>query len=259
MVTRDTSLPEVVILEEGESARPLAITLDALLQWISPIAVRGNPEDEFAGVFSQALKYMLLPQENFFDLGDFLMFAQMEWSCKELPADDIEACIRYIKTNAPGLDVSNPLDREKIAHEVTKFFADPGRKYKGELQKLEIKIGSVHGQLKGKDNKIQMMERQLLKKSAFLRLIGVFLFFVGGEAAVVYLAWKNAAGTTLFQKVINSWPLLGIVGAISLCLSYFILGKERIHALGWSFSKLLKMEQNSIDTPPEGERKQTAV
>jgi hypothetical protein len=256
VVTRDTSLPEVVILEEGESARPLAITLDALLQWISPIAVQGNPEDEFAGVFSQALKYMLLPQENFFDLGDFRMFAQMEWSCKELPADDIEACIRYIKTNAPGLDVSNPCDREKIAHVMTKFFADPGRKFKQEQQRLEKEIGLEQQKVELKNGEIQTLERDVLRASGRFRLFIVFLFSAVCETTILYLAGKHAEGTNFFQKMLNSWPFLsGIPVVIFVLLSLLIVGKKRLLALGWPFSKLFQVDQHQGDVLPANNSK----
>jgi hypothetical protein len=49
------------------------------------------------------IKYRLLPQERIFNLEDFLIFHEMHMSCKELPAEDVEECIRYIKVNAPML------------------------------------------------------------------------------------------------------------------------------------------------------------
>ena len=70
----------------------------------------------------------LLPQNIFFDTRDFLVFGEMEWSTKELPADDVEDCIRSLKSAHPNLDPTDPADREKISREIAKFFADPGKK-----------------------------------------------------------------------------------------------------------------------------------
>lgn len=256
LVTLDTSLPGILPPAGDAPVRSLAITLDALLQWISPIAMYEYP-DEVAAIFSEAIKYQLLPQERFFDLSDFLVFAEMEWSCKELPAEDVEECIRYLKTNAPDLDPSDPADREKLAYQMSKFFADPGRKHKQEVQRLEAERAEREDEYKRKieerDKRIERLERErveqeqkkrkeTLKKSARIRMGFVILLFLLYEVAAVYLAWQYGEGTTLFQKVINSWPLLVLGCAISVGLFWFILGKERIRALGWAFTKLLKDE-----------------
>jgi hypothetical protein len=257
LVTLDNSLPSLLLQEEGTPVRPLAITLDALLQWISPMAIRDDAEDEAAAIFSEAVKYQLLPQESFFDLRDFLVFAEMEWSCKELPAEDVEECIRYLKTSVPGLDPSSPADREKLAHEISKFFADPGRKYKQEVQRLEAEMAEREDEYKCKleerDKRIEKLERErveqeekkrkeALKRSARIRMSAVVLLFLAIEAVAVYFAWQYGEGTNFFQKVKNLWELPTIAFAVSVVLSWFILGRERIRALGWPFTKLLKDE-----------------
>lgn len=261
LVTLDTFLPSFLPQAGDAPVRPLAITLDALLQWISPIAMYEDA-DEVAAIFSEAVKYQLLPQESFFDLRDFLVFAEMEWSCKELPAEDVEECIRYLRINAPNLDPSNPGDRERLAREISKFFADPGRKYRQEVQRLEAEISrideghkrkleEVMEAIRERDNRIEKLERErtereererkkALKKSARIRMGIVILLFLLYEAAVVRLAWQYGEGTTLFQKVINSWPFLGLGCAMGVALFWFILGKERIRILGWPFTRLLK-------------------
>lgn len=256
LVTLDTSLPSFLPQAGDAQVRALAITLDALLQWISPI-VMYEDADEVAAIFSEAVKYQLLPQESFFDLRDFLVFAEMEWSCKELPAEDVEECIRYLRINAPNLNPSDPADREKLAHQMSKFFADPSRKYKQEVQRLEAERAEREDEYKRKleerDKRIERLNRErveqeqkkrkeALKKSARIRMGFVILLFLLYEAAAVYLAWQYGEGTTLFQKVINSWPFLVLGCAISVGLFRFILGKERIRALGWAFTKLLKDE-----------------
>jgi hypothetical protein len=262
LITLDTSLPGFLPQHVAAPTRPLAITLDALLQWISPVAIHDDIEDEVAAIFSEAVKYQLLPQESFFDLRDFLVFAEMEWSCKELPAEDVEQCIRYLKTNAPNLDPSLPADREKIAREISKFFADPGRKYKQEIQRLEAELSRIEQEhkrnieettqvIKERDGKIEDLKTQQieqekriehisLKQSAQFRMSIVILLFLVYELTVVYLAWQYGQGLNLFQKVLNSWPFLSLGCAIGISLFWFILGRVRIRILGWPFTKWLK-------------------
>lgn len=262
LITLDTSLPGFLPQTVTAPARPLAITLDALLQWISPLAIHEDIEDEVAFIFSEAVKYQLLPQESFFDLKDFLVFAEMEWVCKELPAEDVEQCICYLKVNAPNLDPSVPADREKMAREISRFFADPRRKYKQDLQRLEGEISRIEQDhkrkleevvksVKERDEKIEELEKrriaqeertkhEILKKSAqFRTILVVFLFFVY-ELIVAYFSWRYGQGQNLFQKVLNSWPFLSLGCLIAIGLFWFVLGKERIRSLGWPFTKLLK-------------------
>lgn len=263
LVTLDTSLPNLSPQLGNGQEKPMSITLDALLQWISPIAIQEDIEDQFAVIFSEALKYHLLPIENFFDLRDFLVFAEMEWSCKELPAQDVKECIRYLKTNAPNLDPLNPVDREKMAHEINKFFADPSRKYKQEVQRLETRIETLDKQykqiiqvleseLRESDEKKKEFEKELLnekegkvkealRKSAKNRVVVVVLLFIALEIVAFYLSWTYGKGENLIQKVLSSWILICLPLGITVITSYFYLGKKRIKTLGWSFIKLLKM------------------
>jgi hypothetical protein len=126
--------------KESNDRRPLAMTLDALLQWISPVAASEDLEGDLRDIFSEALKYQLLPHDTFLDLKDFLVFANMEWSCKELPAEDVEGCVQYIKTEAAHLDPSKAANREKLSRELARFFVDPARKYHDEVSRLVDKL-----------------------------------------------------------------------------------------------------------------------
>lgn len=265
LATLDTSLPGFSPQGEGEPGRPLAITLDALLQWISPMVIyEAADEYEVAAIFSKAVKDQLLPRETYFDLSDFLVFAEMEWSCKELPSEDVEECIRYVKTKAPGLDPSEAADREKIAREISKFFTDPSRKYKEELQRLEsmLEASRVESgrqreesqkEVTTRNEEIEKLTKNLasleekgrkkdLKQSAFLRTIVVALLFLIYEAATLYLVWKYGEGVNFLQKLAKSWVIVATGGIVGPALFWFILGRERIHALGWPFTKFAKIE-----------------
>ena len=259
LVTLDTSLPNYLPKQVKSPGQQLAITLDALLQWISPIVIyENNDEDEVAAIFSEVVKYQILPQEKLFDLRDFLIFSEMEWETKELPAEDVEECIRYIKNNAPDLDPSEASDREKITGEISKFFADPGRKYKQNVEKLETKIKEIteeksleveklQKKMDKQDEIIEKLEKGIrkdkLKRSAWGRLLIAIILFLGIEGAILWSTSKYGEGPNFFQKIIKSWPFIGGGGLIGLALFWFLLGKERIQALGWPFTKLFKTEE----------------
>lgn len=139
LVTLDTSLPTFVPDDGGRDATPLAITLDALLQWISPMACREGFDEDLSDIFSAALRQQILPHENYLTLQDFLVFAELDCSCRDLPAEDVEECIRCLGSHT-HVDLSDPSNREALAHEIATFFADPGRKYKGALEQLETQL-----------------------------------------------------------------------------------------------------------------------
>lgn len=160
LVTLDTTLPTIVVKNDKETRRPPALTLDALLQWLSPLGYTSDNEAEFAAIFSEAISYQLL-SSNFFDIRDFHMFAKMDWSCRQLPAKDVEDCIRYIRANASDLDPSNPGDREKLARELGKFFADPSREYHREVQRLEAELAEMRKEVGDRDNTIQQLTEKI--------------------------------------------------------------------------------------------------
>jgi predicted nucleic acid-binding protein len=274
-VTLDTSLPGFPLFGTGNGKDPIAITIDALIQWICPVAVQDATEEDFAAIFSEAIKYQVLPQEKIFELRDFLIFAEMQMACKELPPADVENCIQYIKKTAPDLDPFSPADREKLGYEISKFFADPSRQYKKELQRLEAesherkkeyegKYRSALGQLEKvkaesgelleqRDIKIAELEKKIsereeadrirvLKSSAKARLAAVISIFAGLELLLSYLVNKYAQGTNFLQKAQSCWGFFSLPVIVAIVLGWFIIGKERVVTLGRPFTKIFKAE-----------------
>jgi hypothetical protein len=273
LITMDTTLPGSV--PQNTSSESFAITLDALLQWISPIAVPESEENSFAATFAKMIRYRLLPQEKIFNLEDFLIFNEIHMSCKELPAKDVENCIRYIKVNAPMLDPSDSADREKLAYEVSKFFTDPGRKYKQDLARLEseniktkqeyekkidealksnVELKKQHErEIEELNKKIEELnkkrledeertKKESLKRSAWRRLIILITFvFSPLEGLVIFLANWYGAGQNFLQKVLSFWPYLVVGIAVTTLIGGFIIGKERLKSLGWPFTKIFKV------------------
>jgi hypothetical protein len=261
IVTLDHSLPNF-LSPSKQGDVPLAIRLDTLMQWLSPIALQADEgQDRAAIIFSEALKYNLLPQESFFELGDFLAFAEWEWDTKELPSEDIEGCIRCVRTAAPHLNPADPADREKISREFNKYLRDPGRKYKAELERLEAKNeqlirdgeeaarqlsttrADLERQISSRDLELVAAHAEIqnsaLRSSALRRLGSVGLLWALVEAAAAYAAIHFGDGENTFQKIKNAWEFLAFPPAASVALTWFVLGRDRVRALGWPIGKFL--------------------
>lgn len=261
IVTLDHSLPAFASPSK-QGKVPLAIRLDSLLQWLSPIALQEDEgQERAAAIFSDALKYNLLPQESFFELGDFLAFAEWEWDTKALPAEDIEGCIRSVKTLLPHLNPCDPADREKMCREFNKYLRDPGRKYKSEVERLEERAEQLAREKKDAVEQFSRTKEQLedrlsetsselaaarsemrsreLRTSAIWRLALTVLMWACIEGALVYATIEFGDGENSFQKLKNAWELLAAPAPCAILGAWFLLGKDRVQALGWAARKLL--------------------
>ena len=140
LVTLDTSLPAIKPQGGDVGSRPVAITLDALLQWVSPVAASQGLDDDPSEIFADVLRYQLLPKDKMFDPADFLVLLSMERSCKEMPTEQLRECIQYLRQHGAGLDPFDPADREKLALHAARFLATTAKKYEGEIQRLESEV-----------------------------------------------------------------------------------------------------------------------
>jgi predicted nucleic acid-binding protein len=167
ILTLDTSLTRFQTHAPIAVAGPraLALTLGALLQWVSPIAAKSGHEADLTEIFAQALRSQLLPRDQILQLQDFLVFAEIGIECKELPADDVEECVRHIKRVLPGTDPGNPAQRERLTAEIQRFFLDPARKWKTDLQRLEedLRNAETNQTLTGRALKRVEEERERLR------------------------------------------------------------------------------------------------
>ena len=240
--TLDTTLPGVKITDENYSN--LSITLGALLQWIAPFTLSKREEGEFYTIFAEIVKNRLLPQEQLFDLKDFMIFKNLEIDCKTLPAQDVERCLESLKVNAPNLNPNNPSDLIKLSYEVERFFLDTGRKYKSneeqlkqELNKSELEKDKI---LKEFENLKNLNKKKELKRSAINKLRATLIIQLVITGAAIYLINIFGAGKNLFQKISNNWEIVAATFTFFFIGGYFIIGKERLKALGWKFEKVFK-------------------
>ena len=266
VLTRDRSLPKI----STQSGR-IAVTLDALLQWIAPVAGE-EAAQSFAAIFADTLRHQLLPQENILDVHDLGMLLDMGLTCETLPVEDVVGCIRHLKAFAPGLDPTNPSDREHLHRHMQRFFADPGRQYQTNLAKLRAVKDSEIDQLKSDraakdrelDNlrsqledqgraveahagsidalqtKLQERHRQLtidrLCRSAQRRIAACVIGAMILESFLVWMVYDPTKGSVVSQMS-DAWPILAGVGAVWLAISAFLVGKERLQALGLNTGK----------------------
>lgn len=267
IITLDHSLP-YSLHEKGKS---LSITLDSFFQWISPFIDIPSVEQ----AFSDLIRNRFFPQGKVLDLKDFLVFYELDIKSKDLPSEDIEESIVYFKNIFDEPDFNNPKSLMKISYNMARFFADPSRKYLQEIKKAheekdkmkqeyDEKLGKLNGDIRTLNNQYQsklkekdreLLEfKQILKKeeeekyfnklkdSAKKRLLIVIVLVLIVEVIILFLIMKCGIGYNIFQKITNNWVWLSSGIPILLILGWFIIGKERLRALGWPFNKIFKIE-----------------
>lgn len=232
------------------------VTLDAFLQWMTPVTSGSADEDRLAGIFAEAIRYQLLPRETFFQLRDFQVFADMGIETRQLPSEDVEACLREIKLAGPQLDPSKAEDREKICQVIQQYFADPGTKYKRTIQELQAQSETLSKELKEEKRRradleqlMRDQEKSALHKrlvySAVRRTILALGMLIVVEAIIGYLVWQHGEGPNLLQKLTKAWPLPGVGFAIVAVLYPFLMGRDRMRLLKWWTGEKDEMENSS--------------
>ena len=46
-----------------------------------------------------------MPNEQLFELSDFLVFDELKIACDQLPPEDVAACLQHVRTALPNLDI----------------------------------------------------------------------------------------------------------------------------------------------------------
>ncbi len=155
VLTADTSLPAVTVPNyEGAS---LVVTIDALLQWLSPVIRTDEDLENFQEVFSEVIRSRILPHKTIFSLDELNIFAELGMNVKDLPNEDVERCLEVIESKTPNLNLNNPEDREELNHELRKIISSPEREYKSKLKRKDKTIDE-------KDKKIYRLEGEIEDK-----------------------------------------------------------------------------------------------
>jgi hypothetical protein len=205
------------------------------------MAIGNEDEVDLEVAYSRMLASRILPQERIYNLEDFLIFHQMNMTCKELPARDVEGCIQSIKKNAPLLNPAIPADREQLAHVVSAYFADPSRQYKLDNIKHETELSELRGQLEEVRSDLAEEKKGSRKREAWLRVSVVAIVLIVAESITIILALLFGAGENPVQKIAGAWPIITGVAVLCMVLGAFYVGKKRIKELGWPLTKLFKI------------------
>jgi hypothetical protein len=286
IVTLDRSLSTI---EVAPNAPAHVISLDALLQWLAPIAVDSSVD--FARIFAETLKYQVLPSENFFELEDFIVLAEMEWDCNVLPPQDVDECIRAIRSSTTSLDPRSAVDREKLARRVRKFFANPSRKFQEERQDYEATIikferqgaemavrheqelTEYQGKLDAVGNEVAVLRGTLGELGGALdeargvigaisnernQLLSEFTRFRRGLAvalliialaAIASMVSLYGSGDNFWQRLSSSWE---VVAGLSVLLAYGstrVAGTRNLGILGTSVAQVFSGAATVVETP----------
>lgn len=159
VLTADTSLPAVEIPDhEGEA---LAITINTLLQWLSPVMETDVDNEEFQAVFADLIRKRVLPQDRFFKMSDFAIFKDLNISLKKLPKGDVKKCAQIVRNESAKLDLNRAEDREKLNHKIQRFLADPGSGYQEELLRLEGKNEDLRSEKEKNQRRISSLEDEV--------------------------------------------------------------------------------------------------
>lgn len=237
-LTRDHTLPGCV--PEGCDKESLSIHLDAVLQWLAPIAVGAADDVDLELAYSKMLASRILPKEQIYTLEDFLIFDELNMTCKELPSEDVEGCIQNIKKKAPLLNPERPADRERLAHAVSAYFADPSRKYKLDNVKHETELSELRGELEKVRSDLDEEKEKSSKREAWLRVSVVGIVLVVAEAITIILTLFLGVGENAFQKIVWARPIIAAVAVVCIGVGGLLIGKRRIRELGWPFTKIFK-------------------
>jgi hypothetical protein len=237
VLTADKTLASAFI--KDKNGGPLVLTIQALLQWLSPTMTSSGDSDEFRSVFADMIRDRLLPQTQLFTIEQYAVFNDLGISVSELPAEDVDDCVKYIDNNISDVDLGSAEGREKMYSRISQFFASPDRRQNATIADLRRENKKLKTRLDRKErnekllkenvenlNKIvgKMEKREIHRKkytkvrnSILLRLLGVViiaLLAVGAMSGV--MLWADPEYNS-FISVLASWQaLLAFLSVVTL-------------------------------------------
>lgn len=250
ILTTDTELPKY---EADDDEGPLAVTLDGFIQWMG--TARGQEDETTRNLLSSELRRLLERTGRVFEIEDFLMFARMGMECRELPADDVEECIRTLKNEGFTMNPHNPGEREELISRISRFFASPDRRIQQEVQQLESKVqhatrerdeakeevAELEERLEDKSDEVEEADRdrrreerraegyRRLSHAVLVGLIALFVF--------VQFVLPDLSGSNLVQRLGSALPWLGGGLALWVAGAVWWIGQENLETMGlpWSW------------------------
>ena len=164
-LTLDTSLPAIGGSSKEQNLIPTSMTLDSFLQGITPF-IDNSKEMDFASTFSSMVASQILPQNEIFDVSDFLIFSEVGISSKELSVEEIDECLHRVKKEIlNGLNPYNINERKKqeLEYWFKRFFSEHSLKKDGIIDLKEREIENLNSQL-SKEHEQREKENSEAKK-----------------------------------------------------------------------------------------------
>lgn len=155
-----------------------------------------------------------------------------------------------MKVNALTYNPSDAADCIRMSHEWARFLADPGRKYKAEMQLIKDEAAVVNEQadeeIRKRQSRIEELEGQIADRNArdraMLKVAASFCILLGAWLVIGIMASRFGEGENLYLKTKDSWAFLAGVIPSWLIISWLIIGKESLQTLGWPFTKIFKAD-----------------
>lgn len=158
----DTSLPTVSGALSSKEPLSFSILLDTFLQSISPFITSSESEDDFARTFSEMIASQVLPQNQLFDLRDFMVFQEVGISCRDMSVDEIDDVFHKVK--AEILKGTNPhqmseKQKRELNYWFQKYTADHKKRTDSLLGEKERRIENLSSEL-GKVKTQMLQDRE---------------------------------------------------------------------------------------------------
>ena len=221
-VTLDGSLPTFRLTTVNTAVRfnfNNVMTVDALLPWLGMVS---QDDDVVSRAYSSLLANQLVATRKTFSMNEFRMLAEIGMDCGQMPAEDVEQCLLYLRREAKGIDLRKAEDREKLHHTVRLFFSSPERKYLSEISGLRDELSDMTRTLaqvnkdaeekfeRGRE-KLADYEGQMRIGRVKQRLTVVGAIFSLGVIVCLWLSNSFGAGDNFVQRIGGTWWLFGFV------------------------------------------------
>jgi predicted nucleic acid-binding protein len=188
--TLDATLPHCRI-EGMEDAPPVAVTLDALLQWATPDLSDSEVSQTAAEVFAVALAERFIPVDSKISLEDWNTLDQLQVDCNGLPHDDVLDCAAFLRRLVVKHDPSTAEGKLRVAGDLRKFLAQPERHYRKDMEESQ----EIREQATGMAKRYRLALRILI--GIILLLVGILVAIALGKGETLLARWRDGWGAYL--------------------------------------------------------------
>ena len=109
--------------------------------------------------------------------------------------------------------------------------------------KAVLQVGELERKLARLERALNEERERRLRSSGTARILALTLGYVVLEALVVYYANILGEGDNVAQRITDLWYLVSLPLAAYYLAGRFFIGKTRLLALGWPFTKLFGAEE----------------